>query len=137
MPAAPLRASRGPSTDAHQPINRRSLHLPFGRPLQAAADEQVGHNDIQQPSYRVGFYSVGMHFDAPKPETGGEGVRRIVLVETSTHKTPQIFLRQLARMRACPTPVACPTVRVAACVHVVPLGAIDEFCGDLVERVPG
>jgi hypothetical protein len=26
---------------------------------------------------------------------------------------------------------------MAACVHVVPLGAIDEFCGDLVERVPG
>ena len=85
----------------------------------------------------MGIYSVGMHFDAPKPEAGGEGVESALATTTWTHSTPQIFLRQLARMRACPTPVACPSLRMAACVHVVPLGAIDEFCGDLVERVPG
>ena len=70
----PLRGPRGPSIDARRPANRRSRHAPFGRPLQAAAAEQVGHNSLQHTSSRVGFYSVGMHFDAPKPDAGGEGV---------------------------------------------------------------
>ena len=64
----------------------------------------------------MGFYSVSMHFDAPKPEAGGEGVESVLAPTTWTHKTPQIFLRQLARMRACPTPVACPTVASAPVV---------------------
>ena len=109
----------------------------FDLPLQAVAVEHVTNNTIQRISYGMGFYSVGMHFDVQKPDIGGEGVRPVITTATTTHSTPQIFFCQLARMRACPTPVACPTVRVAACVHVVPLGAIDEFCGDLVERVPG
>ena len=45
--------------------------------------------------------------------------------------------RKCSGLSSCPTPVAWPSLRMAACVHVVPLGAIDEFCGDLVERVPG
>jgi hypothetical protein len=40
---------------------------------------------------------------------------------------PSDFFSPTGPLRACPTPVACPTVRMAACVHVVPLGAIDVF----------
>ena len=42
------------------------------------------------------IYSVGMHFDVPKPEAGGEGVESVLAPTTWTHKPPQIFLRQLA-----------------------------------------
>jgi hypothetical protein len=70
-------------------------------------------------------------------QAGGEGVRPVVTTATATHSPPQIFFRQLARMRTCPTLVAWPSLLVAACVHAVPLGTIDEFCGDLVERGPG
>jgi hypothetical protein len=49
-------------------------------------------------------------------QAGGEGVRPGYTAETSTHSPPQIFLRQLARMRACPTLVACPTVASAIVV---------------------
>jgi hypothetical protein len=72
--ATPLRGPRGPSIDALRPANGPSRRAPFGRPLQAAAAEYVGHNSLQHISYRVGIYSVGVHFDVPKPEAGGEGV---------------------------------------------------------------
>ena len=74
--ATPLRASRGPSTDARRASFRPSLHLPFDRPLQAADMQHVGNNTIQRISYGVGIYSVGMHFDVPKPEAGGRGSSR-------------------------------------------------------------
>ena len=40
---------------------------------------------------------------------------------------PSDFFAPTGPLRACPTLVAWPTVRMAACVHVVPLGAIDAF----------
>ena len=101
--ATPPCASRGPSIDAYRPSNGPSLHLPFGLPLQTAAAEYVGHNDIQQPSYRMGFPRVKRQIYRVKPTTGGEGVRPGYTTATTTHKTPQIFFRQLARMRACPS----------------------------------
>ena len=45
--------------------------------------------------------------------------------------------RKRSGLSSCPTSVAWPSLRVAACAHAVPLGTIDEFCGDLVERGPG
>lgn len=73
--AAPAGSSFSPSIDAPRPTSRPVLHLPFNRPLQTAAVEWVGHNSLQRISYGMGFYSVGMHFDAPKPEAGGGGGR--------------------------------------------------------------
>ena len=47
---------------------------------------------------------------------------------------PSDFFAPTGPLLSCPTPVAWPSLRMAACVHTVPLGAIDKFCGDLVER---
>lgn len=72
-PAAPAVHLSARQKRARRAVIRPSRNRLFGRPLQAATVEQVDHNTIQDTSYRVRFYSVGMHFDARKPATGGGG----------------------------------------------------------------
>ena len=120
-PAPAPRAARCAACSARQKRPLRASNQPSRQPtfdllLQAVVVEQVGNNTIQDTSYGMGFSRANRRFDARKPVTGGEGVRPVITTATAIHSTPQIFYLQLARMRACPTPVAWPTVASATVV---------------------
>jgi hypothetical protein len=108
----------------------------FGRPRLGHPCKLLWLNRLAITMHNVSHMEWG--FYSEKPATGGGGGSTAPGDGDGDALAPSDFFSPTGPLRTCPTLVAWPTVRVAACVHTVPLGANRRVSvGVHVERAPG
>lgn len=122
--APPL--GRSPST---VPVPSSRLRLTYPCKLLRLSTLPITMHNVRHMEW--GFYSV-------EPAKGGEGGPTWIYDGDDDASPPSDFFSPTGPLRACPSRSPCSTLFAAACVHVVPLGAIDVFLwGDVSSGQPG
>ena len=105
--AAPVPAPRHRLSDALRPSNGPPRQRWFGRPLQAAAAEQVANNSLQHISYRMGFSRVNQRIYRVKLATRGGGGSTAPGDDDDDALAPSDFFAPTGPLRACASPSPC------------------------------